>query len=187
VTLVRGLASALTGSLAALMLAASGPAAADSAADLFAGFQARSKDPVQVDATSLEIFEEGTQRVSVFSGDVVVRRGRTILKAATIKLYSDLDAQPTRSDAFNRIEAGGKVYVSSGDQTVTGSSAVVDMKTRSIVVSGGVVLTQGGNVITGSRLVVNLATGRARIEQDGSGQIRGIFTPDTDRIPALGQ
>ena len=178
---------ALAGALGIFSIGLGGHASAQSASDLFAGFQARSKDPVQVDARSLEIYEEGTQRVSVFSGDVVVRRGKTILKAATIKLYSDLDTQPARSDAFNRIEAGGKVYVSSGEQTVTGSTAVVDMKTRTIVVAGGVVLTQGTNVITGSRLVVNLANGRARIEQEAGGQIRGIFTPDSDKVPTLGQ
>ena len=52
------------------------------------------------------------------------------------------------------------------------------MQARTIVISGGVVLSQGSNVITGSRLVVNLATGRARVEQEAGKQIRGIFTPD---------
>ncbi len=157
-------------------LATASPALAQGAADLFAGFQTKSKDPVQVDAGVLEISEQGKQRISVFSGDVVVRRGKTLLKAATIKLFSDLEA--TSADGFTRIEASGKVFVSSGEQTITGATAVVDMEARLITVSGGVVLTQGGNVITGSRLLVNLATGQARVEQDAGKQIRGVFTPD---------
>ena len=159
------------------MLALAAPAAAQgAAADLFTGFQAKSKDPVQVNADVLEVSEQGKQRISTFSGNVVVVRGNTTLKAQTIKLVSDL--QNTSADGFTRIEASGKVFVSSGDQKVTGETAVVDMQARTIVISGGVVLSQGSNVITGSRLVVNLATGRARVEQEAGKQIRGIFTPD---------
>jgi lipopolysaccharide export system protein LptA len=171
---------------AGLSAAVTARASAQAASDLFAGFQTKSKDPVQVDAGALEISEQGKQRVSVFSGNVVVKRGKTTLKAGTIKLYSDLDAAAT-ADAFSRIEAGGKVWVSSGEQTVTGDSAVVDMKARTIVVSGGVVLSQGNNVITGSRLVVNLATGSARVEQEPGKQIRGVFSPDSGGIAPPGQ
>lgn len=145
--------------------------AQSSASDIFSGFQSQSTDPVEVNSDSLEVYEEGDSRITVFSGGVTVTRGNTTLKAATLKLYSPLDA--TAADAFTRIEASGKIWVNSGNQTVTGSSAVVDMKARTITVSGGVVLTQGSNVLTGTQLVVNLATGRARVE----GATRGVFQP----------
>lgn len=155
-----------------LSLAVAVPAAAQSSAsDIFSGFQAQSTDPVEVSAETLEVYEEGKERITVFSGGVTVTRGRTVLKAATIKLYSSLES--TAVDAFTRIEADGKIWVNSGDQTVTGANAVVDMGSRTITVAGGVVLTQGNNVLTGTRLVVNLATGRARVE----GATRGVFTP----------
>jgi lipopolysaccharide export system protein LptA len=166
------------GLAAAVLLAAFAfvpPAGADSTSDIFAGFQSKSKDPVQVDATALEVYEEDKQRVSVFSGGVTVKRGNTLLKAQTIRLYSGTES--TSTSAFTRIEAEGKIYVSSGAQTVTGETAVVDMKTNTITIAGGVVLSQGTNVITGSRLVVNLKTGRARVEQDPGKQIRGVFSP----------
>jgi lipopolysaccharide export system protein LptA len=154
-----------------VLLLVSPASAQSSATDIFSGFQAKSSDPVEVNAETLEVYEEGDQRITVFSGGVTVTRGRTTLKAATITLYSSLEA--TSADAFTRIEASGKVWVNSGDQTVTGASAAVDMGSRTITVSGGVVLTQGSNVLTGTRLVVNLATGRARVE----GSTRGVFTP----------
>jgi lipopolysaccharide export system protein LptA len=157
--------------VALLVLLAAPAAAQSSATDIFSGFQARSSDPVEVSAETLEVYEEGDQRITVFSGGVTVTRGRTTLKAATITLYSSLDS--TAADAFTRIEASGKVWVNSGDQTVTGASAAVDMASKTITVSGGVVLTQGSNVLTGTQLVVNLATGRARVE----GSTRGVFSP----------
>jgi lipopolysaccharide export system protein LptA len=172
--------SAQAAILAIVVAAAAGQLRAESAADLFSGFQAKSSDPVHVNAESLEVYEQGKQRVSVFSGNVVVTRGDTRLEAATITLYSDAGA--SRVDAFNRIEAGGGVFVRSKDQTVTGKTAVVNMDTNTITVSGNVVLSQGGNVLTGSQLVVNLATGRARLE---GGQVRGLFTPSSP--PEVGQ
>ncbi len=163
------------GVFACLVASAGAPARADSTADIFAGFQAKSTDPIQVDAAALEVYEEGKQRVSQFTGGVTVKRGNTILKAGAIKLYSPTEGD--KPDAFTRIEASGKIFVSSGDQKVTGGSAIVDMTTSTITVAGGVVLSQGSNVITGSRLVVNLKTGRARVEQDAGKQIRGVFSP----------
>jgi lipopolysaccharide export system protein LptA len=162
--------------LAALAAALALPvpaAAQSSASDMFAGFQNQSDDPIEINSENLEVYEEGDQRITVFSGGVVVTRGNTTLKAAAIKLFSPLST--TAADAFTRIEAEGDILVNSGDQTVTGKAAVVDMPARTITVSGGVVLTQGANILTGTRLVVNLATGRARVE----GSTRGVFSPNS--------
>jgi lipopolysaccharide export system protein LptA len=156
-----------------LLVAGYTSAAADSAADLFSGFQSQSKDPVQVDAQSLEVYEQGQERISVFTGNVVVTRGDTTLKAASIKLHQDLKG---KSDAFTKIEAEGGITVRSKDQTLTGKSAVVDMASNSIVVSGGVVLSQGTNIITGTSLIVDLNTGRARLEGN---TVRGVFNPSS--------
>jgi lipopolysaccharide export system protein LptA len=154
-------------------------AAAPSASQLFTGFQADSKDPVQVDAAALEVYEEGKQRISVFSGGVTVRRGPTTLKASTIKLYSDLDSKAVKSDTFSRIEATGKVFVSSGEQTVTGAQAVVDMKAHIITLTGDVVLSQGTSVMTGDKLTVDLQSGRAKLDQAPGKRITGVITPET--------
>jgi lipopolysaccharide export system protein LptA len=167
--MIRQFAAALV-----LVLAAS-TAHADPAADIFNGFQAKSTDPIQVDAEALETYEDGNQRVSVFSGGVTVKRGNTTMKAGEIKLFSGLEAKDQQS--FSRIEASGKIRVTSADQVVTGDTAVVDMAANTITVSGNVVLSQGANVISGAKLVVNLATGRARVEQAPGKQIRGVFTP----------
>jgi lipopolysaccharide export system protein LptA len=166
----------------AATLAGPPAARAEGAADIFAGFQAKSTDPIEVNSATLEVYEQDKQRVSVFSGGVTVKRGNTTMKAGEIKLFSPLDAQS--ADGFTRIEANGKIQVISGPQKVTGNSAVVDMVASTITVDGGVVLSQGPNVISGSRLVVNLKTGRARVEQAPGQQIRGVFSPGNVTIPA---
>jgi len=181
------LTSAVTSIGAILVLCAAVNAANAQAAALFTGFQAKSNDPIQIDAVSLEISEEGKQRISEFSGNVVVQRGDTVLTAKKIRVYSDLSDNRPKGQAFSRIEATGGVKVNSGKQTVTGAGVVVDMGKQTITMTGNVVLSQGANVITGDKLIVDLASGKARVEQKAGQRIRGVFSPGSGALTAPGQ
>jgi lipopolysaccharide export system protein LptA len=172
---------------AVFLLAIAMGGAVGQASDLFTGFQTNSKDPVQIDAASLEISEEGEQRISIFEGNVIVRRGETVLRAKTIRVFSDLSDNRPKDQAFSRIEATGDIEVKSGEQTVTAADIVVDMGKQTITLTGSVVLSQGSNVITGDRLVIDLASGRARVEQNAGKPIRGVFTPGAGMLAAPGQ
>ncbi|BCP55944.1 hypothetical protein K32_45610 [Kaistia sp. 32K] len=99
-------------------------------------------------------------------------------KAAAAKEEpSALEGTLPGAGSFTRIEASGKVYVNSGQQTATGDTAVVDMVGKLVTLSGNVVLSQGPNVITGNKLTWDMTTGRARVDQTPGARIRGIFTP----------
>jgi lipopolysaccharide export system protein LptA len=176
-------------------------ARAQSSADLFKGFQTNQQGPVNVEADSLDVVEKDGERVSTFTGNVTVTRGDSVLKAGKISIYSagskgeakdgakdgektaaakeDAALQGTLPGAgsFTRIEASGKVYVNSGQQTATGDKAVVDMVGKLVTLTGNVVLSQGPNVITGNKLTWDMTTGRARVDQTPGARIRGIFTP----------
>ena len=149
--------------------------------DLFSGFGAKGKGPIEVDAKTLEILEEGEQRISIFSGGVTVRRGNTTMKAAQIKLFSKKESEATDQSGFTRMEATGTVYVNSGKQTITGSQAIVDNKAETITLSGNVVLSQGKDVLAADRLVIDMATGRATVEQVPGKSIRMVITPDVKK------
>ena len=95
------------GLLVTLAVLVASPASAQKTGDLFAGFQKKSKDPIQVDAQTLEIYEEGKQRISVFSGGVTIRRGDSIMKASVVKLFSDLKNPDTAKTPPAKAPAGG--------------------------------------------------------------------------------
>ena len=146
---------------------------------MFKGFKSNSSGPVNVEADSLEVSQKDGQTISTFSGNVTVTRDDSVLKAGKITIYSaDNKADPAAKAGrrrprrrprraglpgagnFTRIEASGKVYVNSGDQTATGDTAVVDMVGKVVTLAGNVVLSQGPNVITGDRLVWDMETGQ---------------------------
>jgi lipopolysaccharide export system protein LptA len=176
---------------AALIVVAlvSTPAFAQST-DVFMGFSSDSKAPIQVDAATLEVFEQDNQRISLFTGGVTVHRGDTTMKAATIKLYSDKGGD---QNGFTRMEASGTVYVNSGNQTATGSNAVVDNKAQTITMTGNVVLSKGEDVVTGARLVIDMATGRARVDPMPGKRVNILISPNaknsdaTDKTPGAGK
>ncbi|HET7717374.1 MAG TPA: LptA/OstA family protein [Bauldia sp.] len=172
--------------LFALVAAISAAPALAQKTDLFSGFGAKGNGPIEVDAKTLEILEEGNQRISIFSGGVTVRRGNTTMKAAQIKIFSNKDSDAIDQSGFTRMEATGTVYVNSGKQTVTGSQAVVDNKAETIVLSGNVVLSQGKDVLAADRLVIDMATGRARVEQVPGKSIRMVITPDLKKKDGQG-
>ena len=155
-------------SLGALTVAAS----AQTFSDSFTGLGANSKDPIQIDARELEVRDK--ERVAIFKGDVNVRQNNALLKAQRIKVFYTGGAGAGAQD-ISRIEAGGKVFVSSGDQVATGDRAVFDMKKEQLTVTGKVVLSRGANVIEGERLEIDLKTGKARFRSPS--RIRMLIQP----------
>jgi lipopolysaccharide export system protein LptA len=179
--------------LAVLLAAAAapaGPAGAQSASG-FSGFGGSDGGPIQIEASELEVRDK--EGIAIFTGGVVVKQGETTLETAKLVVHyagggqaaageaggktKEKKAKPaagteaaaappatgTGSQEIERLEATGKVLVTSKDQTASGDSATYDGKTEVLELVGDVVLTQGKNVVRGDRLVVELETGRARV------------------------
>ena len=138
---------------------------AQATGDAFSGFRSDNNAPIQIEADSLEVRD--TDKQAVFKGNVDVRQGTTTMKTARLDVFYDGSVSPGGvggSQGITRIEANGKVIVTSGNNTATGGKAVLNMKTQIVVLSGGrVVLTQCNNVIVGKKLTVNLTNNKASL------------------------
>jgi lipopolysaccharide export system protein LptA len=142
----------------------------------FQGFQRDSKDPVQIEANSFEVFDK--DRYAIFVGNVVVTQGESTMRARELKVFyvgsirgeekddaaakgkgkgkAKIEVQPapaakSASDdpaqRVRRIEAHGGVIITNKDQKATGDFGVLDMPTNTATITGNVVLTQGPNVM----------------------------------------
>jgi lipopolysaccharide export system protein LptA len=153
---------------------AAGTAPAQDFGAAFSGFDTGSDNPIQIEADRLEVRD--AEKLAVYTGNVKVRQGATILEAPALRVYYSGEATTAGAPGsdVSRIEAGPDVRVRSEDQTASGDQVVLDMAQDLVTVSGNVVLTQGPNVVRGERLVVDLATKRGRME---GGRVQTLITP----------
>jgi len=162
-----------------LALAATQAIAQTSTQNRLSGLKMSGNEPIQIESDKLEVREK--ENVAVFSGNVSVVQGPTLLKAGKLTVYyvSGTGSATTGSAAIDRLEVDGKVYVKSEDQVATGDRGTFDMKSEVLVLSGKeVVLSQGTNVLVGCKLTVDMKTGEANVDGCG-GRVKGLFQPNS--------
>jgi lipopolysaccharide export system protein LptA len=123
----------------------------------FEGMQ-DSDEPIQITSNKLEVKDK--QGTAVFTGNVEVVQGATILNAKRMKVsYSRGGKTPNGN--LRSIEATGKITVRSGDQKVSADRGDFNMLKQTVKLTGNVLITQGTNVVSGCVLEVNLKTSSA--------------------------
>ncbi|GEM_PF-4075848 len=132
-----------------------------------------------ITADNMEI--DDARNIIVFSGNVRVRRGDTLLTAKRLevlreKAASGKDGQQEGGAAkLRRWVATGGVRIVRGDTVITGSRAVMEVQTDTLTVTGNVVVKQPDSTIRGSKLITNLKTNVTRIVAGGKARVRGTF------------
>lgn len=173
--------------------------AAPSGAPAQSGFGTSSKEPIQIEADSLEVFD--TEQRAVYTGNVIVKQGETTMKAQKIIVFYDRRgaaplggkkpvAPADTSNAntnLSKVEAEGGVAIFSRDQVATGDRGVYDRKTDIVTLTGNVTLSKGKNVTRGQRLVYNVGTGLATMAAGSGGRVSSSFVPDENTAPAKGK
>ncbi|EKF20063.1 LptA/OstA family protein [Nitratireductor pacificus] len=174
----------LSRALLGLGLLAGLPAAAlaQDAQSRLTGLQLSGDQPIQIESERLEV-REG-ESVAVFSGNVSVVQGATLLKAGTMTVYylKDGGSAATGSANIDRLEVAGNVYLKSEKQVATGDRGTFNMKTEVLELSGKeVVLSEGENVIVGCKLTVQMKSGLAKLDGckggGSGGRVKMLLTP----------
>lgn len=180
----------LAGAACGALILGCSPALAQSGATSATGLKLANDKPIQIESDKLEVHQD--QNVAVFTGNVSVVQGPTLLKSGMMKVYYVKNdktgddkgaAAMTGSSNIDHIEVDDKVYIKSDDQIATGDQGTFDMKTEVLVLSGKkVVLTQGPNIIVGCKLTVQMKTGLAQVDSCG-GRVQMSLTPDSQNKP----
>lgn len=185
----------LGGAGTSLSLAQSAPRAAENQpTNAFQGFTRNRKDPVNIEANSLEVRDK--EKIAVFRGNVVVVQGDTTMRCRELEVHYEGNAlgndprqkvpatkSQQKSESAQRIRrliAVGGVIVTAKDQKAVGDKGTFEMATNIVVLEGNVVVTQGQNVIHGDKLTVNLTAGTSRVDgmkRQGPARVKAIFAP----------
>ncbi|HKS64419.1 MAG TPA: LptA/OstA family protein [Xanthobacteraceae bacterium] len=141
------------------------------------GLSMDSDQPVRIESNTLEVRDKIRQ--ATFAGDVKLTQGDTTIKCKVLVVFYEDTAAPSKKNAppapaagqpaqknsqkIKRAECKGDVFVVQKEQSASGETAVFDVKSNTVVITGSVVLTQGPTVTRGERLVSNLSTGITNI------------------------
>lgn len=156
------------------------------------GFGRDRKEPVKIEANSLEIRDR--ESYAIFEGNVTVKQGDSTMRAPRLKVYYEgsmtkkkdekggsVKSVQTSKDGKNsnqrikRIEALGGITITAKDQKASGDFGTFDMPTNTATITGNVVISQGPNVMKADKVIVDLNTGLSRLES--SGRVQGLFVP----------
>lgn len=176
---------------AAFLLIAATPFAAvaqnNGGASQLSGLKLSGDKPIQIESDRLEVNE--SESMAVFSGNVNVVQGATVLKAGKMTVFYLKDGNTNvatgGSSNIDRLEVEGKVYVKAETQVATGDRGTFDMKTEVLTLSGKeVVLSDGPNVLVGCKLTVQMQTGLANVDGCSGGQtgrVRVLMQPGSQQ------
>ncbi|MEM9733518.1 MAG: LptA/OstA family protein [Pseudomonadota bacterium] len=142
----------------------------------FQGFNANSKDPVQIEADELEVID--AEAKAIFTGNVKVRQGTSTITTSRLVVEYLKGSGGTQNDIDRLIMSGGLVATSK-DNTVTADKGVYQVVTDRIELEGKVVISQGENVATGCKLSANLKTNQAVLSAcpGSGGRVSTVFRP----------
>ena len=173
-------AAAVLFALWAANAAAQNAAPAGAPTNAFGGLKMSSNEPIQIESDRLEVRDK--ENMAIFSGNVAVVQGTTVLKAGKLTVFyvPGSDVASSGSSAIDHLLVEGTVYVKSQDQIATGDQGSFDMKSEMLVLTGEkVVLTQGENVLVGCKLTVNMKTNLANFEgcAKSGGRVSTLLNP----------
>jgi lipopolysaccharide export system protein LptA len=162
------------------------PAPAAGAGTPLLGFGSNSKEPIKVDANRLEVFDKESR--AVYSGDVVVVQGQTIMRCSTMVVNyaqgreagATRTAGPSAQTSIRQIDCEGPVSLLSGTQSATSQKLVYEAEKDIVTLTGKVVIADCDNVQRGERAVYDVKTGRATVDAGPTGRVQGVFTPGSE-------
>ena len=136
--------------------------------------EAKTPKNVDIEADQMEILDQ--QKQAVFKGNVKAVRGKVTLNCdnLVVSYVETADAQGEKKTDVTTLDATGNVVILNGAQTVTGTTAHMDVKANKVTVKGNVKVVEGKTVINGQQLFVDLDTNKSEIT---GGRVKGSFVP----------
>lgn len=179
----------LAAATSALLLLGLVPSLAQSGAtSQVSGLKLAGDKPIQIESDKLEVRQ--AENVAIFTGNVTVVQGPTLMKAGKMMVYYIKDpnaaakgteaagAAMTGSANIDHLEISDKVYIKSDQQVATGDQGSFDMKSQVLVLSGKkVVLSQNDNVLVGCKLTVQMKSGLAQVDPCAGQRVQMSITP----------
>ncbi len=126
-----------------------------------------STDPIDITGEQFEAFQE--KDYAIWTGDVHVVQGTTILTAPKLTMYG------VGEGGLREIHAEGGIRYTNGEEAISSQKAIYDADQETVLFTGNVVVVQGEQVLSGGRLIYHTQTGEIKFTAADGGRVRGIF------------
>ncbi|MFW0777237.1 MAG: lipopolysaccharide transport periplasmic protein LptA [Rickettsiales bacterium] len=144
-------------------------------------------EPIEINADTLEVFQEENR--AVFTGHVVAIQGDVRLKSEKMNVfYRNTENKEDTQNAIKKIDVSGSVFLSTPDETASGDFGTYDVEHNKIHLNDNVVLTREKNVLKGDKLTYDLTAGKsvisggAKVTNGGKkDRVRALFLPDNSK------
>jgi lipopolysaccharide export system protein LptA len=149
--------------LCVVIMASLSPCWAQNTSEKRTGLTLSNKLPIEIESDSLDV-KDG-ENTAQFLGNVRAVQGKMLLKAGKMTVFYMKKGAATEaaSPAIDHLIVEDNVFAQSGTQTATSDLATIDMKTKTLVMTGkSVVLSDKGNIIKGCKLTVQMESGKAK-------------------------
>jgi lipopolysaccharide export system protein LptA len=125
--------------------------------------------PLEITSDRL-VVDQATGRASL-EGSVLVIQGELRLSANRVLIeYQDTQ------NGIEKLHASGNVVLVNGKDAAEASSAMYQIGTGEIVMTGDVLMTQGRTILSAQRMVINLQNNTAQLE----GRVKTVLKPAAD-------
>ena len=164
-------------------------------AQLNIGNRQNNSQPIEIASDNLEVFQD--RQLAIFRGNVDVVQGDMRLRSDELFVHyrdNKQGQQPAQQSAqkppaapagsgaggpdmgtITRIEAKGKVFISSPTEQAQGTYADYDVQKKLVVLRGDVLLTQKGSVLRCDVVTMQQDTGKSTCTAPAGGRVRGVF------------
>lgn len=147
------------------------------------------KGTVHITSDRFDAFTE--KKMAVFSGNVVVEKGDTIINADEFRLYykegtttgeaADNPAKAglsPRSGDIEKIEAAGNVTIRQQGKVITGEKAVLLNDQEQVVITGNPVMKDGENEITGDTIIFFMKENKGIVKSSPNQRVTATIYPE---------
>lgn len=150
-----------------------------------------SKEPIEITSDSLEV--QQIENKATFVGNVVAIQKDVRLKSDKMIVYytqsdeKNASVGADKKQSIKKIEVEGNVFLSTPEETASGTRGDYDVVGEEIHLYDNVVLTRGQNTLKGNQLTYNFATGRSVVTggavaekgaSAGKERVRALFVPE---------
>lgn len=164
-------------------------AAVPALAQVNLGNSRNSDQPIEIASDTLEVQQD--KQLAIFRGNVDVVQGDTRLRSEELFVYyrereqqGAAAAKPAKqtgagpdASSIQKIEAKGKVFVSTPEERAQGDFGVYDVDKKTVTLTGNVLLTTDRSTVRCAKAIMFQDSGRSICEPLPGERVRGVFLP----------